>query len=242
MATSEPAPPAAPPTEWTSPANTTQTVNGVAVTNLATIIHTQSPAYNGGAAPAPDGFITAVVVLAGPADKSVPHPSPDLTKLMGKDSLGGQYAATYSELAAYDGLTVGAVRIPGPTGPRKTLSLELGSVRSGAASTASLGGPWKVDLVGQRVDDPAGGRLSGAYGHTPLPLQTPAGSVGVRYLGTGFLTVDVHRQQATDTIYVVTDLHSGQARTVTKDEFNRLMPQPPKPFVFGTPRPEAPLH
>jgi hypothetical protein len=149
---------------------------------------------------------------------------------------------TYTELAAYDGITIGAVRIPGPGGPRKILSLELGSVRSAAASSARVDGPWTVDLVGQRVDDPVGGSLQGAFGHRPLPLQTPAGSVGVRYFGSGFLTVDIDRQQVTDTIYVVTDLRSGQARAVTRDEFDRLMPRPPKPSVIGTPRPEAPLH
>lgn len=39
----------------------------------------------------------------------------------------------------------------------------------------------------------------------------------------------------------VAGMEDGQARVVSKEEFDRLRPQPPKPFVFGTPLPGSPL-
>ena len=101
--------------------------------------------------------------------------------MTGKDSLGGRYPVTYTELAAYDGITIRVV-------------CRLGSCRA-TQDALARGRPrperrrvereraWRVDLVGLRVDDPVGGRLTGTFGHSPLPLETPAGSVGVRYLG-----------------------------------------------------------
>ena len=58
---------------------------------------------------------------------------------------------------------------------------------------------------------------------------------------TALIVVDVQRPQGTATTYVAVDLTTGQARGVTKDQFDRLQPQSPRPFVFGTPQRDSPI-
>jgi hypothetical protein len=147
---------------------------------------------------------------------------------------------TYSEVARLDGVTIGAASIRVAPGPRRTFSAHVGAVKTEAGSVASIPGPWKVDLVQQLTDQLTPGRLQGAFGYRDLPFETPAGKVSFVYLGGGFVTVTVDAPSGPQTIHLV-GFDDGHVRVVSKEEFGRLQPQSPKPFVFGTPLPGASL-
>jgi hypothetical protein len=212
----------------------------VQVVNLATLVKAPS---NPNAAPgSSDGFITSILVLTTPTGTQPTLVTPDAAQLRGIDSLGQSHGVAYMTITMAPGLTIGATTIRGVTGPAKTVSLELGGAQTGASPSRNVSGPWKVDLVRQLVNSPTPGSLVGAFGYKTLPLQAATASVSYRYLGGGFLTIALDRpSQAAQTLYVVVDLSNGLPRAVAKDEFDRLQPQPPRPSVIGTPRPEAPL-
>jgi hypothetical protein len=222
--------------EWGEPNMPAASAQGIHVVNLATVVKAPSGST--------DGFITAVLVFTRPVGGATTQVVPDVAQIRASDSLGHGYPVTYQELARADGVTIGAVSIRSAAGPRRTVSVDIGAAQLGPRSAATVTGPWKVDLVQQLTDDVTPGRLEGAFGRGPLPrqlpLQTPGGNVNYLYLGAGFLTITIDGPTGPQTIYLV-GLDGGQARVVSKEEFDRLLPRSPKPFVFGTPLPGSPL-
>jgi hypothetical protein len=225
---------------WGQPTTLSAQAQNVRVVNLVTVAVTPL-SVSAKWPPGPgDSIVTSVLVFTTPVGTAAAKMAPDVAQLRAGDSLGQRHPVAYRELVRADGVTIGAVSVQATAGPRRTISVDIGAVRTGPGGAATVTGPWKIDLVEQLIDGPERGHTEAGFGYPTPPLQTPIGHLRALYWGAGVVIVTIDGPTGSQTIGVA-GMEDGQPRVVSEEEFDRLQPRPPKPFVFGTALPGSPL-